>query len=457
MTHRHPAAPAAALAAALLLSLPADLSAHGRDDDRDRRGDDKDHAEIVVLSNRADLVSGGSALVEVVLPTRRGKPTVKASQVRVDSTARALQAPSPCAPTAASTAWWAACGTGATRSRPASPAAPTRASRSRTTRIGGPVFSGEQVQPWACGTETANANTNLGPALDAQCNAPTRVRYVYRTTTNQFAPYDPAAPAPANLATTTTDHGVTVPYIVRIERGTMNRGLHEIAVLFDPAKPWAPWATQPQWNRKVVMSYGAGTSQQYRQGSTESVQNHEALSLGYLVANSSMIINSQHSNFVTAAETTMMLKEHIVKAYGTIRYTIGQGSSGGALLQHLVADAYPGLLDGLRPTQDWEDSISGAYREFADSTLLLQAFNTSALTYSNAERGAIGGWGSANNLVYTIESGRMGDYNRPDDGTNCAGGRQLQPDHQSDRRPAAPSRTSWRASSAGAAPTAMPT
>ena len=85
-----------------------------------------------------------------------------------------------------------------------------------------------------------------------------------------------------------------------------------------------------------------------------------------------MLVNGQHSNFVTAAETTMMLKEHIIENYGEIRYTIGQGDSGGALLQHLIADAYPGMLQGLRPTNDWEDSISGAYREFADSGALVQ-------------------------------------------------------------------------------------
>ncbi len=164
-------------------------------------------------------------------------------------------------------------------------------------------------------------------------------------------PTIPSAPPPANLATTTTDHGITVPYIVRIERGTLNRGIHEIAVLFDPNAPWTPWAGQPQWNRKLVIQYGAGTSQQYRQGTPESVLSNEALSAGFAVANSSMLVNGQHSNFVTAAETTMMLKEHFIESYGEIRYTIGEGSSGGALLQHLIGDAYPGLLDGLRPTQ----------------------------------------------------------------------------------------------------------
>ena len=35
--------------------------------------------------------------------------------------------------------------------------------------IGGPIFAGPQVQPWFCTT----AENGLGPATDAQCNAPT--------------------------------------------------------------------------------------------------------------------------------------------------------------------------------------------------------------------------------------------------------------------------------------------
>ncbi len=290
---------------------------------------------------------------------------------------------------------------------------------------GGPIFSGPQVQPWTCQT---TANPSLGPALDEQCNAPTAYRYMYRSLGNQFLAYNPASPPPAsNIATTTTDHGVTVPYIVRIERGTMNRGIHDIAVLFDSSGSWSTFNRQPQWNRKLVMHYGAGTSQQYRQGTPESVLNNEALSAGYMVATSSMLINGIHANFVTAAETTMMLKEHIVENYGEIRYTIGTGSSGGALLQHLIADSYPGLLDGLRPTSDWTDSISGAYREFADSAAVTNSFNTSSLTYTVQERAAIGGWGAANVNVFNIENIRIGDYNRPDDGTNCAGADSYHP------------------------------
>jgi hypothetical protein len=118
-------------------------------------------------------------------------------------------------------------------------------------------------------------------------------------------------------------------------------------------------------------------------------------------------------------------KEHIIETYGEIRFTVGEGSSGGALLQHLIADAYPGLLDGLRPTQDWQDSISGAYREFADSGLLMRAMTETGMEYSVEARTAIGGWGAANTNVFNIENRRVIDYNRPDDGTACAGERSF--------------------------------
>ncbi|MET0984756.1 MAG: DUF6351 family protein [Steroidobacteraceae bacterium] len=369
--------------------------------------------EIVVLSNRADLISGGDALVEIKVPP--WIPAAKGVKIDVDG----VNANSAFAVRADGRYYGLITGlrNGDNVVRAVTPGG-TATLTIRNHPIGGPVFSGAQVLPWTCNT---TSNPSLGPALDAQCNAPTAYRYMYRTTANQFAVYDPSAPPPANLATTTTDEGITVPYIVRIERGTMNRGLHEIAVLFDPAQPWAAWAPQPQWNQKLVMQYGAGTSQQWRQGTTESVLNHEALSRGFMVAGSSMLVNGQHSNFITAAETTMMLKERIIENYGLIRYTIGQGDSGGALLQHLIADSYPGMLQGLRPTNDWEDSVSGAYREFADSGALVRAFTNSPLTYSTQDRAAIGGWGAANTNVFNIETGRLPDYNQPNDGTSCAG------------------------------------
>jgi hypothetical protein len=374
--------------------------------------------EIVVLSNRADLVSGGDALVEI-----RPAPETN-DRLRVDLDGRDV------------TSQFAIRADG----RYLGPVSPLRVGKNELTASsrtggrarltltshprGGPLFSGQQVQPWACSTTD---EPSLGSPVDAQCNAATRLRFVYRSLDGRFQPFDPARPLPPDIATLATVGGRKMPYIVRIERGTMNRGIHEIAVLFDPALPWTPWQRQPHWEGKLLLKYGAGTGQIYRQGTPGPVLDDDALRRGFVVATSSMMINGQHSNFVTAAETSLMLKEHVIETYGEVRYTIGEGGSGGALLQYLIADAYPGILDGLRPTQDWEDSISGAYREFADSAVVMQAIESSSVTYTDSDRAAIGGWGGTNVNIFNTESRRVGDYVRPDDGTKCAGDASYDP------------------------------
>ena len=49
-----------------------------------------------------------------------------------------------------------------------------------------------------------------------------------------FQPYDPSSP-PSDVAQTTTDQGVTVPFIVRVETGYMDRDQYQIATLY-PAR-----------------------------------------------------------------------------------------------------------------------------------------------------------------------------------------------------------------------------
>jgi hypothetical protein len=142
--------------------------------------------------------------------------------------------------------------------------------------------------------------------------------------------------------TTTTD-GLTVPYIVRVERGTMNRGIYDIAVLFDPTAGMVALAPQPQWNGKVLYSYGASTGQpslQFR--SEQNWADDTALSRGFMVVDNSLTDSLYNSNRVLVAETTMMMKEHIVDNYGEIKYTMGNGCSGGSIQQNTVVSIYPG-------------------------------------------------------------------------------------------------------------------
>src|SRR5689334_8946169 len=86
--------------------------------------------------------------------------------------------------------------------------------------ITGPIFST---------TTTFNLPTtggNLGPALDADCSAATRIDYVYKPTgSNAFRPLTVNGVLPAS-APSDVDKlpNSAVRYIVRVETGTVNRG-----------------------------------------------------------------------------------------------------------------------------------------------------------------------------------------------------------------------------------------
>ncbi len=69
-----------------------------------------------------------------------------------------------------------------------------------------------------------------------------------------------------------------------------------------------------------------------------------------------------------------MAKEHLIERYGTLRYTIGTGCSGGSLTQQWVANAYPGVYQGILPTCSFPDAWSTA-TQFLDYHLLLGYFH----------------------------------------------------------------------------------
>ena len=55
-----------------------------------------------------------------------------------------------------------------------------------------------------------------------------------------------------------------------------------------------------------------------------------------------------------------MAKEHLIKSYGRLRYTIGTGCSGGSLAQQRIANAYPGVYQGILPTCSFPDAYGAS-------------------------------------------------------------------------------------------------
>jgi hypothetical protein len=352
---------------------------------------------IRVLGNRADLVSGDQALVEVVLPVN-----AKASYQNVRMSLNGADVTSSFAVRPDGRYYGLVEGLreGDNLIVARVPNGPGARLTITNHPIGGPVFSGPQVPFWVCTTKVNSptaTNPDLGDPLDEQCNIAAPVyRYQYRTLTNTFAVYNPASPPPAaSIATVTTDDGHTVPYIVRIERGVMNRGKYDIAYLANPDDPtqgWAPWDRSRSWNGKLFWKFGSGCEYGRTQANPGNVLDDVALRRGFMVASSEMTNYGTHCNDVTSAETVMMVKEHITENYGEIRYTMSDGSSGGAHQQHLHVSNYPGLLQGILPSDGWQDTWSTG-REFADCGLLKRYYDSgvSGLDYTNMDRAHIAG------------------------------------------------------------------
>jgi hypothetical protein len=282
----------------------------------------------------------------------------------------------------------------------------------------GPVFSGPHQTPFICQT----ISNGLGPALDADCNARMLVQYYYKSTHPEpqgstdnmiaslkvlkgeippplpvgFKPYDPAGESPRDIDSTTTSDGREVPYIVRREVGVINRAAYDIRFLHQPGQPLpTPWTGHgPAWNGRLVYLFRGGCSAGYRQGMLQAPSNDEALvAKGYATATSSLNIFSNNCNDVVSAETLSMVKEHFIKSFGEPVHTIGWGESGGAMQQYLIAQNYPGLLDGIIPYLSFSDVITFV-PTVSDWALLAHAISNSKLAWTEQQMTAISGMAS---------------------------------------------------------------
>ena len=403
---------ATALAALTVLGMGADAA-------QAKKG-----VSLHVLSNRADLISAGDALVEVRLPKRAdtadlvvkdGKRNVTdAFAARADGRYMGLVD-------------GLDLGRNVLRARLRGDSGrKIRRKRRRRDRVvivnhrnGGPVFSGPQVQPWVC----------QDTATDAQCNQPPEYEFQYMSTSGSLQEYDPENP-PSDVATTTTDEGKTVPFIIRIETGYQNRDQYKIAVLYDPERPWAAYAPQDQWNHKLLITHGASCGIERRAAEAPSVTGDTvvgdsptvALGLGFAVMSTALNNAGHNCNILTQAESMVMAKERLVEQYGELRYTIGTGCSGGSLTQQQVANAFPGIYQGILPACSFPDAWSTGQQLAAYNLLRRYLEDPSrwapGVTWDPASIGAVEGHPNhVNSIVF--DSVYWTDLGVPDDG--CVG------------------------------------
>jgi len=387
-----------ALACTLLVSaLPSGLAYAGDNDDGDRYHGDH-HFKIDVLSSRPYMVSGGDALVRVSVK----KKDVSLGAVRIELNGANI--------------------TGAFR---ADAGARTLTGLVTGLRLGenelsvdakgkghgradagitltnypiqGPIISGPHEFPFACTTASfipfgPLGSPTLGAPLDADCSVERRVQYVYRTTAGVFKSLpQPYSPLPGDVGVTDTG----VPYIVRLETGTINRAIYQTAILHNPndAAP-SPFSPPAGWNKRLVYPLGGGCiGGWYTQGpDLVNPVDHSFLRFGYGVASATLNTFGNNCNDLLSSETVLMVKERFIESYGVPLFTIGTGGSGGAYQSNQTGDNYPGTFDGIVTTSSFPDVTTGML-PMGNSRLLDIYFNkTRPGVYSADLQKAISGY-----------------------------------------------------------------
>ena len=351
--------------------------------------------EIRVLSSRPDMVTAGDALIAIVAPHNvdRSRLRVFVDGTDVTDTFR------PSSPGVVAGLVEGLAGVGQLRLA-GTDGTPMGTLSLANHPVEGPVFSGPHQDPFMCETEAFEliSGETLGAPLDDDCSIARRIDYAYGSTEgDELQPLADPTSRPADLAITTTLTGVTVPFVVRIETGTINRAVYQIAMLHDPATGAEPdpWTIHPGWNGRLIYTFGGGcVNGWFRQGDrTGGVTDLWMLAQGYAIASSSLNVHGNNCNDVLAAETMMMVKERFIEGYGVPRHTIGWGCSGGAYQNHQIADNYPGLLDGIIPGCSFPDVTSSTIPMITDARLLNRYFeNEGAGLFSEEQMRAVAGF-----------------------------------------------------------------
>lgn len=377
---------------------------------------------IKTVSNRADMISDGDALTEITLPTGATFSDLKVTVGGTDVTSAFAVRPD-------GRILGVLTGLHAGENEViATLTAARKNARLKITNFdrGGPIFSGPPIEPWVCATKNGTPTTIFVPGTtlsaavitrisgldsdptDGKCNAPTKFSYYYQPKATEgtnctigitgsnpcFVQYSPAArPLDAEIADFTNDRGDQVKSMLRVELGTIDRTTYQIATYFDPAQPWSPWAPQKGWNGKLYIKFSGGATGNRFQAAPQgtSVFDPNALRAGFMVVNSQLTTHNQSNNELLTAEVLMMVKERVVDAYGEVRYTLSDGSSGGAMMQTVISSVAPGILNGLITIRSYDDAIS-TWVETRDCGILDRYYATpNGTTLTTDQRSAIEG------------------------------------------------------------------
>jgi hypothetical protein len=356
--------------------------------------------EVSVISSAPELATGGDALIQITGLTRLPAVTLRGRQVRVDLRTDPKDPGK-----------WLGVLYGLLDGNNELTVTSGRESASLTIvnhPINGTLFAGPQDAPFLCeldsfGFKPTNT-THLDPR-NADCAVSPQVAYYYRDTAGKWKPFDVNAARPADI-----DKGASgQAMIIRQETGVINRAAYVISVPHDPAAGPAPSPGERGsggWNGKLMYSFGPGArGDGHHQGrgygglnaGTQFVGDTNGamnwyIDHGYAVAAASLNSFGTTTDAVVSAETAYKVKEHFIETFGPPLFTVGNGQSGGSMQQQIIANAYPGILDGVIPALLYADGMT-FFQPLFDCELLVNVFKQG--TWTREQLDAVSGkyWG----------------------------------------------------------------
>jgi hypothetical protein len=327
---------------------------------------------LVVLSSRPDMVTGGDALIEVRFPADVAGDEITVLAGGVDVTADFTLVDG-----ARLVGLVEGLALGETVLEASAPGDTPAQLKVANYPRQGPMITGPHQSPFVCRTEASG----LGPPIDEDCSVETRYEYFYKNMGGQFVALPDPSQVPGDVQKVAPGDGPMMNYIVRVERGTINRAVYQISTLYDPAAPaWTAVAPQPHWGGKTFYYFRGGCGVGHHQGTLGAAEDlapfllaDAPVAAGYAVMSSSLNTLGTNCNDVLTSESAMMVKERFIERYGVPRFTMGWGGSGGSMQQHMLAENYPGVLDGIVPMISYPDTLS-VYPDIMDCPLMLYYF-----------------------------------------------------------------------------------
>ncbi|MCH7637708.1 MAG: hypothetical protein IIA12_08595 [Proteobacteria bacterium] len=231
--------------------------------------------------------------------------------------------------------------------------------RTEGSNLGQPLIDNQAGAGMAVyALDDAGNKTDEIVGYSKDCSLDSRVLYYYRS--RKSGAFMPLKGESTDIDDVIIDSN-NVPFVVRIEIGTINRHIYVIAMLRGqddtPERPDLRY-----WNQKLIYQLRGGVGIGRRQGRISPnylpSRRQVEIAKGYAVVHSTANQTLTSYDIELAEDTMARVKRQFSARYGEPEFMIGIGGSGGAIQQYLIGQNRPGLLDAGIAQYSYPDMIT---------------------------------------------------------------------------------------------------